>query len=51
MLGIIIAALADVPLRIVLEADEDPDRMLKPLDARYTSIRPVSLIAVQTQLF
>ena len=49
--GIIISALGDSPLRVVLEADDDPKRMLKLLDARYASNRTVSRIAVQTQLF
>ena len=49
--GIIISALGDAPLRVVLEADDDPERMLKLLDARYASNRTVSRIAVQTQLF
>ena len=49
--GIIISALGDAPLRVVLEADDDPKRMLKLLDARYASNRTVSRIAVQTQLF
>ena len=49
--GIIISALGDSPLRVVLEADDDPKRMLKLLDARYASNRTVSSIAVQTQLF
>ena len=49
--GLIISALGDAPLRVVLEADDDPERMLKLLDARYASNRTVSRIAVQTQLF
>lgn len=48
---IIINALGDAPLRAVLEADEDPARMMKLLDARYACSRTVSRIAVQTQLF
>lgn len=49
--GMIISALGDAPLRVVLDADDDPARMLKLLDARYASNRTVSRIAVQTQLF
>lgn len=49
--AIIISALGDAPLRVVMEADDDPVRMLKLLDARYASNRTVSRIAVQTQLF
>ena len=49
--GIIISALGDAPLRVVLEADDDPVKMLQLLDARYASNRTVSRIAVQTQLF
>jgi len=49
--GIIICALGDAPLRVVMEIDDDPARMLKLLDARYASNRTVSRIAVQTQLF
>lgn len=46
-----ITALGDVPLRVVLEVDEDPARRMKLLDARYASSRTVSRFAVQTQLF
>ena len=49
--GIIISALGDTALRVVMEADEDPAKMLKLLDGRYASSRTVSRIAVQTQLF
>ena len=49
--GIIISALGDAPLRVVLQADDDPEKMLQLLDARYASNRTVSRIAVQTQLF
>lgn len=49
--GIIISALGDSPLRVVLEADDDPKRMLELLDGRYASNRTVSRISVQTQLF
>eukprot|EP00171_Calliarthron_tuberculosum_P008425 IDg8425t1 len=49
--GIIISALGDAPLRVVIDADDNPARMLKLLDARYASNRTVSRIAVQTQLF
>jgi len=49
--GIIISALGDAPLRVVLDVDDDPARMLALLDARYASNRTVSRIAVQTQLF
>lgn len=49
--GIIISALGDAPLRVVMEVDDDPQRMLQLLDARYASNRTVSRIAVQTQLF
>lgn len=48
---IIISALHDSPLRVVLEADDDTKRMFKLLDARYASIRTISRISVQTQLF
>lgn len=48
--GIIITDLGDVPLRVVLEADDDPACMRKLLDARYASSRTASRIAVQTQL-
>lgn len=49
--GMIISALGDGPLRVVLDAGDDPVRMLQLLDARYASNRTVSRIAVQTQLF
>ena len=49
--GIIISALGDAPLRVVVEAEDDPAKMIKLLDARYASNRTVSRIAVQTQLF
>jgi len=49
--AIIISALGDAPLRVVMEADDDPSKMLRLLDARYASSRTVSRIAVQTQLF
>lgn len=49
--GIIISALGDVLLRVVIEADEDPGKMLKLLDAIYASNRTVSRIAVKTQIF
>ena len=49
--GIIISALGDAPLRVVIEAHDNPKRMLQLLDARYASNRTVSRIAVQTQLF
>lgn len=49
--GLIISALGDSPLRVVLDADDDPAKMLRLLDARYASNRTVSRIAVQTQLF
>lgn len=49
--AIIISALGDAPLRVVMEAEDDPARMMKLLDARYASSRTVSRIAVQTQLF
>ena len=49
--GIIISGLGDAALRVVMEADEDPSRMLQLLDGRYASSRTVSRIAVQTQLF
>lgn len=49
--GIINSALGDVPLWVVLEAYDDPGRMLELLDSRYASNRTVSRIAVQTQLF
>lgn len=47
----IIFALGDAVLCNVIEADDDPAKMLKPLDARYASNRTVSCIAAQTQLF
>ena len=49
--GIIISALGDAPLRVVMDVDDDPSRMLSLLDARCASNRTVSRIAVQTQLF
>ena len=49
--GIIISELGDAPLRVVIEAEDDPARMIQLLDARYASNRTVSRIAVQTQLF
>ena len=49
--GMIISALGDSPLRVVADADGDPARMLRLLDARYASDRTVSRIAVQTQLY
>ena len=49
--GIIISALGDAPLRVVMDVDDDPSKMLNLLDARYASNRTVSRIAVQTQLF
>ena len=49
--GIIISALGDAPLRVVMDVDDDPSRMLKLLDSRYASNRTVSRIAVQTQRF
>lgn len=49
--GIIISALGDAPLRVVIEAEDDPAKMIKLLDARYASNRTVSRIAIQTQLF
>ena len=49
--GIIISALGDAPLRVVMDVDDDPARMLQLLDGRYASNRTVSRIAVQTQLF
>ena len=49
--GIIISALGDYPLRVVLEADDGPSKMIKLLDRRYASKRTGSRIAVETQLF
>lgn len=49
--AIIISALGDAPLRVVMEADDDPSKMLRLLDARYASSRTVSRIDVATQLF
>lgn len=49
--GIIISALGDAPLRVIIDADDNPSQMLKLLDARYASNRTVTRIAVQTQLF
>lgn len=49
--GIIISANGDAALRVALEADDDPTRMITLLDRRYTSNRTVSGIAVSTQLF
>lgn len=49
--GIIISALGDAPLRVVMDVDDDPRRMMELLDSRYASNRTVSRIAVQTQLF
>lgn len=49
--GMIICALGDAPLRVIMDVDDDPAQMLKPLDNWYASSRAVSRIAVQTQLF
>ena len=49
--GIIISALGDAPLRVVIDIDDDPARMMQLLDARYASNRTVSRIAIQTQLY
>lgn len=49
--GIIISALGDSPLRVVLDAGDNPKKMLKLLGARYASNRTVSRIATQTQIF
>lgn len=49
--GILISAVGNSPLRVGLEANDDPKRMLKLLDARYGSGRTDSTTAVQTQLF
>lgn len=49
--GIIISALGDSPLRVVIDAQDDPRKMLQLLDGRYASKRTVSRIAVQTKLF
>ena len=49
--GIIISALGDDPLRVVIEAEDVPAKMIQLLDARYASNRTVSRIAVQIQLF
>lgn len=48
--GIFISALGDAPLRVANEAEDEPAKMIKLLDARYLS-RTVSRIAVQTLLF
>lgn len=49
--GMIISALGNTPLRVVADADDDPAKMMKLLDARYASNRTSSRIAVQTQLY
>lgn len=49
--GTIISSLGDSPIHVVLEADDDPKRILKLLDACSASNRTVSSIAVQTQLY
>lgn len=46
-----IFALGDAPLRVAMDAEDDPVRVLEQLDARYASNRTISKIAVQTQLF
>lgn len=48
--GIIICKLGYVPLRVVLDDNDDPRLMLQLLDAQYASNRTVFRIAVQTQL-
>lgn len=42
--GIIISALGDTPLRVVMEVDDDPTKMLRLLDNHYASSRTVSTI-------
>lgn len=49
--GIIISALGDAPLRVVIEAEDDPPKIIQLRDARYASSRTLSRISVQTQLF
>lgn len=49
--AIIISALGDASLRVVIDVNDDPGRMLHLLDTRYASCRTVSRIAIQTQLF
>lgn len=49
--AIIISTLGDSPLRVVMDVDDNPAKMLILLDGRYASNRTVSRIAVQTQLF
>lgn len=49
--SIIISALGDAPLRVVIEADEYPGKILKLLDTIYASNRTVSRISMKTQLF
>ena len=49
--GIIISALGDAPLRVVIDAKDDPAKMIQLLDARYASNRTISCIGVQAQLF
>ena len=49
--AIINSALGDTPLLEVMEAENDPARTMKHLDARYAYSRTVSRISVQTQLF
>lgn len=49
--GLIISALRDAPLHVVLDAEDDPARMMELLDSRYASSRRVSRIAVQTSYF
>lgn len=46
-----ISVLGYGPLRVVMDVDDNPGRMLELLDSWYASNRTVSRISVQTQLF
>lgn len=45
------SALSETLLRVVMDVDDDPKRMMELLDSRYACNRTVSCIAFQTQLF
>lgn len=48
---ILISAAGNSPLRVVLEANDNPERLLELLDTLYASGRTDTTIAVHTQLF
>lgn len=49
--GMPISALGNAPLRVVLQAEDNPAQMMKLLDSKLASSRTVSRITVQMQLF